>query len=303
MAGSDWRAACADRRVEQVLESAPVLCGAVDTGRGPHVTPTAFSWSGGALWVVTTRRSVKVRALRRRPGIGLLLRSRHYDLVAIGRASIVDPLRAGGVADPDRLVELPFAALGYLGRNSRHAVGVLRSAPGPGLLLDRLAVRVVPTRAVLLRADQDAATSTVVASWGAWTSVELINAAPAVTPTALDLTCVPAGVRSLLGGPGPGCLAWPTVHGPVAVPVHRGGNGDFARADAGLMELVGAKREGPSALAVSTGGYRLDSKRGVMLRGSGRAHRSGHRVLIDVEPSRCTYWVGDNSSTVPAVLA
>ena len=289
-----------DPRVREVLAGAPVLHSAVDTGRGLHVTPTAFSWSGGALWVVTTRQSVKVRALRRRPSVGLLLRTRRHDLVLTGDAELVDPLRLHGVARPDRVLGMPFAALHYLGRNHRHVAGVLRDAtPGPALVLDRLAVRIQPTRAVLL----GAGASGVLAAWGDWGE-------PTAPPTAattdaaeppLDLTLLPAQLRPLLRRPGPGCLAWPSPHGPLALPVHWRGNGSPSDTDAELLSLVGGWGGGAAGLSLGTGGYRLVSKRGVLIRGTGRALPTdgpSAAARIELAARRLTYWEGEQTSTV-----
>jgi Pyridoxamine 5'-phosphate oxidase len=295
-----------DPRVREVLTNAPVLHSAVDTGRGLHVTPTAFSWSGGALWVVTTRQSVKVRALRRRPQVGLLLRTRRHDLVLTGEAELVDPLRLHGVARPERVLDMPFAAAHYLRRNYKHVAGVLRDAtPGPSLVLDRLAIRVRPSRAVLLRGDSRAGVSEVLAAWGGWGSgspeIEPAVASSAAA-TALDLSLLPAELRPLLRRPGPGCLAWPSVHGPLALPVHWRGNGAPSDTDAGLLSLVGGWGGGSAGLSLGTGGYRLVSKRGVLIRGTGTARRQDvprDRAMIDIAARRVTFWEGDQSSTVP----
>ena len=296
-----------DPRMREVLAGAPVLHSAVDTGRGLHVTPTAFSASGGALWLVTTRQSVKVRALRRRPSVGLLLRTRRHDLVLTGEAELVDPLRLHGVARPDRVLGLPFAALHYLGRNYRHVAGVLRDAtPGPALVLDRLAVRIQPTRAVLLGAG--AGGSEVLAAWGDWgePTEPPPTASPAATPSPaaapLDLAVLPAQLRPLLRRPGPGCLAWPSPHGPLALPVHWRGNGSPSDTDAGLLSLVGGWADGAAGLSLGTGGYRLVSKRGVLIRGAGRARPAeepGGRARIELAAQRLTFWEGEQTSTVP----
>lgn len=286
-----------DDRVLEVLDRAPVLYSAVDSGRGMHTTPTAFSWSGGAFWFVAPRRSVKVRSLRARPRVGLLLRSREYDLVATGRASMVDPLDGRGVANLDRLVDFPFFAAGYLGRNSKHIAGILRDAElTPNLVLDRTAVRIRPRRLALLRGNR------VLASWGDWTSLDLVGDHPPA-PLEVDASALPVAVRALVREAGPGCLGWPSVHGPTALPVHWPGSGGVPETSAELMALVGAYPTGRAALAVSTGGFRLASKRGVMIRGDGEATAEGHRALIGLAARRITYWQGEHSATLDLLPA
>jgi len=291
-----------DARVREVLDRAPMLHSAVDTGRGLHVTPTAFSWSGGALWVVTTRQSVKVRALRRRPRVGLLLRAPGYDLVLAGEAELVDPVRLHGMASPERVLDMPFAALRYLERNYKHVAGVLRDATlGPGLVLDRLAIRVRPNRAVLLASDPRAGANEVLTAWGDWVSELPVDpASPPVTAKPLDLNLLPAAIRPLVRRPGAACLAWPSGHGPLALPAHWRGNGKPSDADGTLLALVGGWAGGPAGLSMDSGGYRLASKRGVLIRGTATAHRQGERAQIALTAQRLTTWEGERSSTVPA---
>src|SRR5947209_1292724 len=96
---------------------APVLHSAVNTARGLHVTPTAFAWSGGACWFVVSQDSVKARALRKRPRVGLLLHSRNYDLVAVGNARLFGATGWPSALSFDRLLDVPFVPLGYTARN------------------------------------------------------------------------------------------------------------------------------------------------------------------------------------------
>lgn len=287
-----------DRRAREVLARGAVLHAAVDTSRGPHVTPAAYDWSGGALWMITTRDSVKVRALRRRPRAGVLIRSRRYDLVVEGEATIVDPLHGRGITDPMTVLELPFAGLGYLGRNSRHALAMVRDAAGPGLVLDRLVVRIEPSRAVLASGDD----GEVLRVWGRWTEAGLLGAGTESSSAGISVPTrdgLPAEVTPLLDEPGPACLAWPTVHGPMPLPAHWPGSARPAEVNAELLKVVGAKASGLAGLALSTGEYRLASKRGVLLRGEGTAVRDGSgRAWAGLDTHHLTYWVGAEAGTV-----
>jgi hypothetical protein len=225
-------------------------------------------------------------------------------VVLTGDAELVDPLRLHGVARPERVLDMPFAAAHYLRRNYRHVAGVLRDAtPGPGLVLDRLAIRVRPNRAVLLRGDSPAGVSEVLAAWGDWSDDDpAVTPATAPTTVALDLSLLPVELRPLLRRAGPGCLAWPSAHGPLALPVHWRGNGAPSDTDAGLLSLVGGWGGGAAGLSLGTGGYRLVSKRGVLIRGAGTARRQDvprDRAMIDIAARRLTFWEGEHTSTVP----
>jgi hypothetical protein len=281
-----------DRRVLGLLHRAPLLYTAVDTGRGLHVTPTAFAWNGRALWVVAPRESVKARAVRHRPRVGLLLRLRDRSLVASGPAELVDPLHGQGVFSAARLFELPFAGLGYTARNTGHIAGLLRDlGPDPRLALDRVVIRIALDRYALLDGDGPAAT------WGGWPGGSLSGPVPAAVPGP-DGSALPEPLSRLVTGGGGCCLAWPTPDGPVALPARWAGGGRLAEVGAGLMSLVGASRSGPAALTVDAGGYRLSSKYGVMLRGNGTAGVAGPTALVALPADRITYWRGAESGTL-----
>ena len=142
-----WRS---DRRVAEVLDEADVLHVAVAARNGPHVTPTVFDVDGGRLWFVTPRRSVKARVIDRRRRVGGLVQLGRHAVMIGGRARIVDPLTARGIFSPGRLLDLPLAAAGYLGRNHRHATGTIRDHQAPTLALSRVLVSIDIRRLALL---------------------------------------------------------------------------------------------------------------------------------------------------------
>jgi Pyridoxamine 5'-phosphate oxidase len=151
-----------DDRVTQVLDDGELLYVAVATLGGPRVTPIAFSVERRRLWFVVPRRSVKARAIAQRARVGGLIRAGRRAVMLCGRAQLVDPLTARGVMSVDRLVALPFAATGYLGRNLGHAAGVAQGRPTPTLPISRVAVAVDASHLALL--DRGAP----VAHWGPW---------------------------------------------------------------------------------------------------------------------------------------
>ena len=154
-----WRG---DDRVAEVLDEADVLHVAVAARNGPHVTPTVFDVDGGRLWFVTPRRSVKARVIARRRRVGGLVQLGRRAVMIGGRARIVDPLTARGIFSPGRLLDLPLAAAGYLGRNHRHATGTIRDHEAPTLALSRVLVSIDIRRLALLDG------LAVVDTWGPW---------------------------------------------------------------------------------------------------------------------------------------
>src|SRR5581483_4411625 len=139
-----------NRRVTEVLEEADLLYLAVAARNGPHVTPAVFDVDGDRLWFVTPRRSVKARVIAHRRRVGGLVQLGPWSVVIGGRARIVDPLTARGIFSPAELLDLPFAAAGYLSRNHRHATGTIRDHQAPTLALSRVLVSVDVRRLALL---------------------------------------------------------------------------------------------------------------------------------------------------------
>jgi hypothetical protein len=288
--------------VAEVLDEAHVLHVAVPARNGPHVTPAVFDVDGGRLWFVTPRRSVKARVIARRRRVGGLVRLGERSVVIGGRARIVDPLTARGVSSPGRLLDLPFAFAGYLGRNSRHALGTVLDHEAPTLALSRVLVSIDIRRLALLDG------WAVVDTWGAWERSDLLlrGAPPASTTT--DLGTVPPRLRDLLGPDAPVVLGWQTLSGPLALPARwRPGveagpeSGELETSGAALV-LAGAASGGPACVTAERSRYRLKSKQGVLLAGQGHARLAGDgpaaRVAFDTH--RTTWWSGEEQQTIAA---
>jgi len=299
--GQGWRS---DRRVAEVLDEAAVLHVAVSARRGPHVTPTVFDVDGGRLWFVTPRRSVKARVIARRRRVGGLVQLGRHAVMIGGRARIVDPLTARGVFSPGRLLDLPFAATGYLSRNHRHATGTIRDHTAPTLALSRVLVSIDVRRLALLER------WAVVDTWGTWDRSDLLLHGAPPPGTAPDLGVVPARLRDLLAPDAPVVLGWTTPSGPLALPARwqpQAGNGSGAGAgeletSGAALVLAGAPSGGPACVTAERSRYRLKTKQGVLLTGEGHARRAGDgpaaRVAFDT--LRTTWWSGEEQQTVAA---
>ena len=283
-----------NRRVNEVLHEADVLYLAVAAAKGPHVTPAVFDVDGDRLWFVTPRRSVKARVIDRHRRVGGLVQFGQWSVVFGGRARIVDPLTARGIFSPGRLLDLPFAAAGYLGRNVRHATGTIRDHQAPTLALSRVLVSVDIRRLALLDG------WTVVDRWGRWDGDDrLVPGAPPAGTTP-DLSAIPPGVRNLLGDDSPVALGWNSPAGPLALPARwRGGE---VETSSEALVIAGATSLSPACVCAERSRYRLKSKQGVLLTGVGRARQSdtesAARVSLDV--GRTTWWRGEEGHTITA---
>ena len=282
-----------NRRVDEVLHEADVFYLAVASSNGPHVTPAVFDVDGGRLWFLTPRRSVKARVIDRHRRVGALVQLGQWSVVIGGRARIVDPLTARGIFSPGTLLDLPFAAAGYLSRNSRHATGTIRDHQAPTLALSRVMVSVDIRRLALLDG------WTVVDRWGRWDGADRLLRGEPPAGTAPDLSQVPPGVRNLLGDDSPVVLGWNSPAGPLALPARwQAGTGEL-ETSAEAMTMAGALPESPTSVCAERSRYRLKSKQGLLLTGDGRARLADDpavaRIGLDIQ--RTTWWKGEDGHT------
>jgi hypothetical protein len=283
-----------DRRVAEVLDEADVLQVAVSARNGPHVTPTVFDVDRGRLWFVTPRRSVKARVIARRRRVGGLVQRGGLTVLIGGRARIVDPLTARGVFSPDRLLDLPFAAAGYLGRNHRHATATIRSHGAPTLALSRVLVSIDIGRLALLDG------WSLVDTWGRWDRSDLLLRGAPPAGTAPDLSAVPPGLRTLLAGDAPLVLGWQSLSGPLALPARwRAATGELETSGEAMI-LAAAASGSPACITAERSRYRLNSKQGVLLTGDGHARLDGPTARVTVDTRRTIWWVGEEGHTIGA---
>jgi hypothetical protein len=293
--GEGWRR---DHRVAEVLEEADVVHVAVAAPNGPHVTPAVFDVDGGRLWFVTPRRSVKAKVIARRRRVGGLVQLGERSVVFGGRGRIVDPLTARGVFSLDRMLDLPFAAAGYLGR---HAIGTVLDHEAPTLAISRVLVSIDIRRLALLDG------WSVIEQWGRWSPSDLLLRGTPPPGTMPDLRAVPPGVRNLLTDDAPVVLGWQSISGPLALPARWRAATNQLETSAEAMVLAAAASAGPACITAEHSRYRLRSKRGLLVAGDGHARLSGDGPVahVAVDARRTTWWIGEDGRTIrqePVIL-
>ncbi|HMC08803.1 MAG TPA: pyridoxamine 5'-phosphate oxidase family protein [Actinomycetota bacterium] len=280
-----------DAAAMAVLDGGDLAYLAVRSPRGPHVTPLAFRRQARRLWFVTSRDSVKLRAIAENPRVGGLVRSGDRAVMWSGKAHLVDPLTVRGLGT--NLLELPVAVTGYLLRNFREAAGAVRDRPVPTLPIARVLITVDLTCLALLQG------WSVAGAWGPWSRRDLmLRVSPPPSRPSLP-GAIPPLVRRLLSEPSrPAVLGWDTASGPMAIPAVWHHDESRLVASAEAMALAGGGPRGPACLTVDRGDRHSDPREGFLLRGTGRAYRDGScaRVLLGV--NTITSWTGTKTRTI-----
>src|SRR5579884_1850374 len=206
--------------VATVLGSTPYADVAVDTARGPHITPAAFAAAGGRLWVVSSRRTLRVRSVRRRHHASVLVRHGSRSVVISGSADVLSfwrPSETVGIVMNSGHVAR--AAATYALRNSRLLLGgFLRdilAGTGDLTVYDRVLVAIEPERGMLLDGDR------LLHTWGRWRRVRTpeVPRPHAHVPPLDDLVAgLPPAVLDALEHPRSASLGWSSPTGAVALP-------------------------------------------------------------------------------------
>ncbi|WP_250285513.1 MULTISPECIES: hypothetical protein [unclassified Frankia] len=283
---------------EPWVDDADTVDVGVLTRLGPHVTPQIFDVDDPHLLLVAPRSSVKIRALRRDDRMSVLIRAGTKFLAASGYASIVDPLSPVDLLSPGRLLRAPTTVVSFIGRNNRHLTGM---AADLGLRTATLPTSRVLVELDVVRTIETTSGGGIVAA-GDWPEANLL-----LTGTPETRITPPAGPWSaderrildeLLEHARPVSVGLRTAAGPVVLPGTWEPDTALVRVPAALARLVGVTSGAPVSVTAHTGGHRLDSKRGVLLRGEGEIRRDGTDMLLGIRNSRATVWRGDRSRTV-----
>jgi len=287
--------------VVSVLEKSRYAQAAVATGSGPHATPAAFTLASGRLWLISSRATLKVRAIRRRPTVSLLLRAGERSLVVAGDAEVISAWGRDDVAALARNA-LPtlHAAISYGARNPGLMGGYLldlMSCPAAAVPHDRVLVAVHPRRGLVI--DGDA----VVDTWGRWSRGQAsLSAVPATAPgLCVPFEDIPAAAAATLTPGGEAALGWMTSSGPLVLPATLIDLDGRVRVPAAALQASGADASSAASITVDRDGLRPSRFAGVILRGRGTvvARRSGW-ATVAVCADRANWWTGFRTGTVRA---
>ncbi len=309
--------------VRQVLDEG-VFCSVVTTTpRGPHCTPLVYAFSGGRVWLTTSRGSVKTRAWRADPTMAGLVR--HGDLAVsfTGRVHTYDLLDRGtwgaSVAGAPAIAR---ASVRFSKRNARFFAGYAvdaRQVPFAWTPPGRVFVGIDVERTALL--DQRGVDEGK-GRWGG--DVEFHATFRAAKKQGADpLALLPPEVARPLGRQGVGTLAVVGAYGPVALPVRwlAQETALYAALPEESLSLVDAGPDAAVALTVDLpSAWRARDMVGAMVQGTGSFHvlddlgsgaksaRSLARTidpeagaLVRIAPERLVWWKGWSSGSAEVV--
>jgi hypothetical protein len=306
--------------VVALLDQGALCYLAARTPRGIHVTPVVYAVSDHALWVTTSRRSVKARAWRTDRRIAGLVRTARGSVVFGGTVRAYDLLDPSTwMASAASAHRITAAAVTFTRRNARFFAGYAvdaRKVPLAWTPPGRVFARIDLERVAEVR---DGGGRTRGGFEGSAGSHEAFRAAKA-SRDALD--GVPEEVRSRVGGNGPAALAVEGPRGPLVLPaawvLDRGWA--YAVLPERTLALAGAPDDCTASLTVDHAStWRASAMSGVLLEGTGsvfaiRRLRSGARsaasiatragvepdgaAVVRLHPDRVVWWKGWSSGTV-----
>lgn len=298
---------------------------AAETPRGPHVTPLVFAMSEGALWLTTSRRSVKARAWADEPAVAGLVRDGDRAVSFAGRATTYDALEPR--TWPSSIAAAPSlaaATIRYARRNARFFAGYAvdaREVPLAWTPPGRVFARIDMERGAVIDGDE------VRERWGRWSGGTPVSGSSFRASSRLGdpLAGLPGGLASRLGRRGrEAALAVEGEAGFAVLPVGWVATDHelFAAMPRAVAGLAGAAVGDRVALSIdSTSWWRARDMAGAMIEGSGSAYaldglatgsgsaarlvaaagvaRTGS-VLVRIRPRRVVWWLGWSSGAVPA---
>lgn len=304
--------------VQSVLEQGPFCAVATTTGRGPHCTPLVFAYSGGRIWLTTSRRSVKARAWRNDPSVAGLVRHGELSVTFTGSVRTYDALdRSTWGAAVAGATSIARATATFSRKNARFFAGYAFDAKQVPLAWTppgRVFVGVDLERTALLDADG------VQEGRGRWGGEPASHASfRRATKGADPLAVLPESIASAIGREGDGALTLVGERGPVVLPVRWRAETAalYVALPAETLALADAGADASVALTIDTPSiWRARDMVGAMVQGDAAcfvdgAVGSGAKTaftlargidpdadaLLRVAPRRLVWWEGWSSGS------
>jgi hypothetical protein len=299
--------------VQDVLEHGAFCSVASTTPRGPHCTPLVFAYSGGRIWLTTSRRSVKARAWKLDPAVAGLVRFGELSVAFTGTRRAYDALdRSTWGAAMAGATSIARASAGFSKKNAKFFAGYAldaRQVPFAWTPPGRVFVGIDLERTALLGEDG------VQEGRGRWGGESVSNKTFRSNKGTDDpLGSLPRDVRGQLGTGGGASLTITGERGLVVVPARWRVEGGalYAALPAGTLALASAGPDAPVALTVDRASeWRARDMVGAMAQGTasifvlgdlGSGAKTARALatsidpdagaLVRIVPERLVWWKG-----------
>jgi hypothetical protein len=305
--------------VQTVLEQGPFCAVATTTPRGPHCTPLVFAYSGGRVWLTTSRGSVKARAWKADPSVAGLVRHGDLAVTFTGTVKLYDALdRNTWSAAVAGATSIARATATFSRKNARFFAGYAfdaRQVPFAWTPPGRVFAGVELERTALM--DEDG----IQEGRGRWGGEAGSHATFRRSKDGADpFAGLPYDVREELGREGEGTLTVAGSGGLAVLPVRWLAEAAtlYAALPADTLALADAEPDAPVALTLDkASAWRARDMVGAMVQGqasffvgeqlgsgaktarqlSASIHGSAN-ALVRLTPSRLVWWKGWTSGSL-----
>lgn len=304
--------------VQTVLEQGPFCAVATSAPTGPHCTPLVFTYSGGRLWLTTSRRSVKTRSWKADPSAAGLVRHGELAVTFTGTATLYDALDRSTWGDAVAgATSIARATAAFSRKNARFFAGYAfdaKQVPFAWTPPGRVFVGIELGRTALV--DEEG----VQEGRGRWAGASTSHGTfRRSTKGAHPFAGLPREVARSLGGRGEGALTLVGDRGPVVMPAswRTDEHALYVALPAETLALAAAGPDAPAALTVDEASvWRARDMVGAMVQGTASIHvldslGSGAKTartlaseihpeaeaLVRLAPSRLVWWRGWSSGS------
>jgi Pyridoxamine 5'-phosphate oxidase len=304
--------------VQTVLEHGEFCTVATSTPDGPHCTPLVFAYSGGRLWLTTSRRSVKTRAWKDDHAAAGLVRHGDLSVTFTGTVRLYDALDRSTWGDAVAgATSIARATAAFSRKNARFFAGYAfdaKQVPFAWTPPGRVFVGIDLERTALL--DDDG----VQEGRGRWGGESSSHGAFRRTTKGTDpLAKLPRELRGALGTDGAGALTLVGERGPVVLPVRWRAEEHalYASLPGETLALAEAGPDVPASLTADRASvWRARDMVGAMVQGTasiyaladlGSGSKTAREIATDVAPgsgalvrlvpSRLVWWRGWSSGS------
>lgn len=309
--------------VSEVLDAGDYCWLAVPTVNGPHCTPLVFAYSGGRIWLTTSRRSIKARAWKTGEPIGGMVRAGLFSVTFEGSIEVYDALDSSTWGSAvSGATAIARATSAFSRKNARFFAGTVtdtKQVPFAWTPPGRVFAAVNLERVALI--DEDSVQEGRGRRKGQVLSAESFKKTKQTHPVMDEF---PDEISEALGSGGQSAIALETDSGPAVLPA-RWASVDgtlYSALPSEVLELSGVASGAAASITLDRpAAFKAGAMTGAMIQGTASifvpdqlksgaksaaalaaeiypAATAGSCSLVRVEPTRAVWWKGWASGTI-----